>query len=96
MALKYDDDIIIFKGVPVGDQLPDGYVFSWASDEHDSRDVKRVRVQAGESVVRDWGVNWFHDAAVRQAFADRRDEHLAAAALVPNGNDDVRIFKIRS
>ena len=94
MALRFRPEVHIEKGRELNGGFTPAFVFSWADDENEDRHVKSVRVQADESVVRNWGINWFRDADVQAAFRARRDAWLSAAANAKDDGRDYRVFEI--
>ena len=57
-------------------------------------EVKPVRVQATEDVVRRWGVNWTDDDAVKAAFRDRRLAYLESAATATDTLQPHRVYDV--
>ena len=91
MPLKYRHEVHIEKGREFNGAFTPAFVFSWADDEEGRKGVKSVRVQASESVVRGWGVNFFRDRDVEAAFRERRDAWLKYAE---DANDDGRASRV--
>ncbi len=95
MTLKYDDDVKLAKGSPIGNALPPGYVFSWLRDDAASEDhIKPIRVQASESVVRSWGVKWTDEEAARLVFRARRASYIEQAAQANDTGLEYRVFMV--